>query len=238
MNTVLFDLDGTVLPLDTDEFVSIYFSEMEKAFKGFKDQNQIVKKIWSATNDMIESTDERTNEQVFMDSFKKLVEEDFEKYIEVFDKFYDEGYLKTEKSVKDKKNIFMKRSIQLLKDKGYTLALATNPIFPKKAVYHRIVWGGFNPEDFSHITYYENSHYCKPQIKYFEEIMKIINKKPEECLMVGNDVQEDMIVNKIGVKTFLINEYVINRDEKPVKVNYEGNYEKFFEFVEGLPLVK
>ena len=34
--------------------------------------------------------------------------------------------------------------------------------------------------------------------------MQKLNVSPEECLMVGNDVSEDMIAETIGMKVFLI----------------------------------
>lgn len=238
MNTILFDLDGTVLPLDTEHFLDIYFEEMEKAFEEFDDKEHLVNNVWAATGEMVKSTDERTNEQVFMESFDKLTKGRLEDYTEVFDKFYDEGYLNTKVAIKDKDNTWIKKSINLLREKGYTIVIATNPIFPKKAIYHRVKWSGFEPEEFDYIACYENNHYCKPQIKYYEEILKDTNKNPEDCMMVGNDVQEDMIAGKLGIKTFLINNHVINRTGEEVVSDYEGSYEDFYEFVRELPVVK
>ncbi len=132
----------------------------------------------------------------------------------------------------------MRKSIDVLKLKGYQLVLATNPIFPIKAILHRINWAGFAPEEFSYISCFEKNHYCKPQIKFYEEVLSEIGKKPEECLMVGNDVQEDMVVHSLGVKTYLVEDHLIHRTDEPIVVDYRGSYEAFYEFVEKLPEVK
>ncbi len=233
MNTVLLDLDGTVLPLDMDLFMTIYFTEMEKVFNDLPDHEMLVKNIWAATDAAVRNTEKITNEEAFMNTYGQLIVGDLEEHKKRFEAFYDEGFLKAEKSVIE--NEWMQKSIKLLKVKGYNLVLATNPIFPMKAIHHRISWAGFEPSDFSYISSFEKNHYCKPQIKYYEEVLSAIGKKPEECIMVGNDVQEDMIVHKLGVKTYLITEHILHRTDEPIQVDYKGNYEDFFRFVEELP---
>ena len=42
----------------------------------------------------------------------------------------------------------LSRTIQELKEKGYNIILATNPIFPKVATLNRIKWANLNPNDF------------------------------------------------------------------------------------------
>ena len=79
-----------------------------------------------------------------------------------------------------------------------------------------MAWVNLAPQDFELVTYYDNSTYCKPNPKYYEEIFRKIGVKPQECFMVGNSVAEDMIVEKLGVRVFLANEFV----ENPEKVDY------------------
>lgn len=236
INTILLDLDGTVLPLDMDLFMTIYFNEMSKVFNDLPDHEMLVKNVWAATNAAVKNTDKITNEEVFMKAYDELIVGDIEEHKKRFELFYDEGFLKTKKSVIE--NEWIGKSIKLLKEKGYQLVLATNPIFPMKAIHHRIRWAGFEPGDFSYISSFEKNHFCKPQIKFYEEILQAIGKNPEECMMVGNDVQEDMIVGKIGMKTYLINEHLLHRTEDPIHVDHQGNYEAFYQFVEKLPDIK
>lgn len=235
INTILLDLDGTVLPLDMDLFMTIYFNEMSKVFNDLPDHEMLVKNIWAATNAAVKNTEKVTNEEVFMKAYDELIVGDLEEHKKRFELFYDEGFLKTKKSVQE--NEWIRISVKILKEKGYELVLATNPIFPMKAIHHRIRWAGFEPGDFSYISSFERNHYCKPQIKFYEEVLGAIGKRPEECMMVGNDVQEDMVVGKIGIKTYLINEHLLHRTEDPIHVDYQGNYEDFYHFVETLPRI-
>lgn len=235
LNTILFDLDGTLLPINMDNFMKIYFEEMGKALSDLIPPKELITNIWSATEEMINNTEDRTNEEIFMEAFRKKIGRDISEFVKKFDSFYDEGFLKTRDAVDDIPII--RESIKLLKEKGYKMAIATNPLFPKKAILHRISWAGFNPEDFMHITCYEESHYCKPQLKFYEEVLRKINKNSKECMMVGNDVKEDLIAGKLGMQTFLIKDYILNDSDNIIESTYEGTYHDFYQFVKGLPSV-
>ncbi|MDN5276814.1 MAG: hypothetical protein PWR01_779 [Clostridiales bacterium] len=234
VDTFLFDLDGTLLPMDIDEFTVLYFKEMSKVFSDLIEPERLVKYVWAATKDMINNTGQRTNEEVFMESFAKLVGEDkIHIYKDRFDAFYDEGFLNTRKCVRDVP--FMRESVRILKEKGYDVAIATNPLFPRKAIVHRIQWAGFKPGDFIYISCYENNRFCKPNVGFYQEVLRDIGKHPHQCIMVGNDVQEDLVAASLGMKTFLITDYLIHRTDEPIESTYKGSYEDFYKFVKQLP---
>ncbi|WP_105615299.1 HAD family hydrolase [Vallitalea okinawensis] len=233
INTIIFDLDGTLLPMDAELFMSIYFDEMGKHFADLIDPRELINHVWSSTKAMITNLDHKTNEEVFMADFEKRINGDLNIYTQRFDKFYDTLFSKTRQAVSE--NDFIKKSIQLLTEKGYTLAIATNPLFPKKAILQRIEWAGLEASDFSYITHYENNHYCKPQIQFYEEVLQDTNKSADQCMMVGNDVREDLIAGNIGIKTFLIKDHMIHNGEDHIVSDYIGEYQDFYKFVINLP---
>jgi len=236
IDTILFDLDGTLLPLNMQKFTEIYFHEMGYMFKDMMDPKQLVKHVWTATEEMVRNSEYRTNEEVFMDKFEQLVGGDISRYKERFDSFYDTLFHKTRESVQSLPLI--RECIEMLKEKNYTLVIATNPLFPRKAIHYRIEWAGLVPKDFVYVTSYEDNHYCKPQLQYYREILDVIGKSPEQCIMVGNDVQEDLIAHKLGLQTFLIKNHMIHRTQEPIESTYEGSYEDFYDFVKGLDAVR
>jgi FMN phosphatase YigB (HAD superfamily) len=132
----------------------------------------------------------------------------------------------------------MKESVKILKDKGYDIIIATNPLFPQKAIHHRVNWAGFNPEEFLYISTFEQNHYCKPQINYYKEVLEHTGKDAKDCIMVGNDVQEDLIASKLGMKTYLITDNLLHRTEEEIQSDYIGTYEDFLNFVKELPHVE
>ena len=44
---------------------------------------------------------------------------------------------------------------------------------------------------------------------------------PEECLMVGNDVEEDLVAGTIGVQTVLVTDCLINTKSLPEKADHK-----------------
>lgn len=236
LNTIIFDLDGTLLPMNLDDFAHIYFKEMGIAFQDMIDPNRLVKNVWTATDVMINNTEYRTNEEVFMEKFKTLIDGDLDVYTQRFNEFYDKGFLKTKVAVSYMPLIV--EAVELLKQKGYQTVLATNPMFPRKAIIHRLNWAGFKEEDFSYITCYENNHYCKPQIQFYEEVLKEAGRTAVECMMVGNDVEEDLVASKLGMQTYLITNHMIKRTEEDICCTHQGTYEDFLKFAQDIKSIK
>jgi FMN phosphatase YigB (HAD superfamily) len=235
IDTILFDLDGTLLPLDMERFIQLYFGEMGQYFADLVEPRQLVRKIWAATNCMVESTDSRTNENVFMEHFGSLIEGDLAIYQERFNTYYEVGFPKTREAVAT--NPAIGAAVKLLKAKGYDLLIATNPIFPEKAIHYRIRWAGFEPEDFSYISSYEHNHFCKPQPHFYREVLQETEKQPEQCLMVGNDAQEDLVAAETGMQTYLITDYLIDRSNGEFSTDYQGTYQDFLVYARQLPPV-
>ena len=126
----------------------------------------------------------------------------------IFLDFYKDNFDKIKEYLKISDTA--KKIIDYLNKKNYKVILATNPIFPIQAVETRMNWVGLKKEDFDYITVFSNSSYCKPNPLYFDEIIKKNNLNPENCIMVGNNVIEDTAAEKVGIKTYLITDYLEN----------------------------
>ena len=111
------------------------------------------------------------------------------------------------------------------------VALATNPIFPATATQSRIRWAGLDPEDFELCTTYENIGFCKPNPAYYMEITRRLGVRPEECLMVGNDVTEDMVAAEIGMQVFLLTDCLINRERKDISMYLHGSFDQLIDLL-------
>ena len=117
---------------------------------------------------------------------------------------------------------------------AYRVALATNPLFPAVATLSRIQWAGLNPEDFELVTTYENSRFCKPNPDYYREILGKLKLDGEECLMVGNDVGEDMIARRLGMKVFLLTDCLINKDNADISQFPNGSFPELLHYIRSL----
>jgi FMN phosphatase YigB (HAD superfamily) len=96
--------------------------------------------------------------------------------------------------------------IQWAKDR-YQLVLATNPFWPVDIVKARMARGKIDHALFTFITHNENMTYCKPNPAYYFELLKKINKSPEECLMIGNDERKDSPAAVAGIDVFILGSY-------------------------------
>ena len=230
IKVVLFDLDGTLLPMDQDLFIQTYFGLLAKKLAplGYE-PNKLIESIWIGTKAMIKNNGNKTNEDVFWDEFAEIYGEEAKKDISHFEEYYKTDFDKVQTSCGY--NEKSKWIVEEIKKLGFKLALATNPIFPSIATKKRIKWAGLNPDDFELFTTYENSNFSKPNIKYYENILLKLNVEAEECLMVGNDVSEDMIVETMGMKVFLLTDCLINRENKDISSIPQGNFEDLLDYI-------
>ncbi len=230
IKTILFDLDGTLLPMDQDVFTKSYFRQLIKKIAplGY-DPEILVDTIWKGTKAMVENDGTRTNEDAFWDCFVERFGENAKKDIPVFEEFYRKEFQEVEKDCG--KNPMAKKTVKWIKEKGFQVALATNPIFPSIATESRIRWAGLEPEDFSIYTTYENSIHSKPNPEYYRDIVKQLNCKAEECMMIGNDVEEDMIAKTLGMKVFLLTDCIINRSNKDIAEYPHGSFQDLMDYI-------
>ena len=60
--------------------------------------------------------------------------------------------------------------------------------------------------------------------------------KPEECLMVGNDVSEDMVTEQLGMKTFLLTDCLINKAGVDISQYPHGGFAELDAYLKELLL--
>lgn len=233
ITTVLFDLDGTLLPMDQDVFVADYFRRIaaKLAPQGY-DPKKLIDTIWRGTGAMVKNDGSKTNEEAFWQLAVSVYGEKILRDKPYFDEFYETEFDKV-KAVCG----FQPAAAQLvhdLKEKGLRVVLATNPIFPARATQWRIGWAGLQPADFEIYTTYENSRYCKPNLNYYRDILAQLQLDPQQCLMVGNDVSEDMVTQKLGMQVFLLTDCLINKTGEDISQYPHGSFAKLLELAKQL----
>jgi FMN phosphatase YigB (HAD superfamily) len=236
INTILFDLDGTLLPMDFDQFMEHYFYHMGRHFDGWIEPKTLAKAILEATEVMITTNDGRSNSDIFMEHFATLIDGDIKQYEEHFGKYYETLFAHVQASTYPSNEMI--EAVQLLTEKGYELVVATNPLFPYRANVHRLSWAGFETNQFVYMSSFEDNNYCKPYPQFYAEVLERIGKRPDECMMVGNDVFDDLPAQKLGIKTYLITDCLINKHNLPNTADHTGSYQDFLTFVKQLPKIK
>ena len=228
---ILFDLDGTLLPMDQERFMKAYFGGLCKklAPHGYEDPKRLVDAIWSGTKSMVMNDGEVSNEQAFWKRFAQIYGEGVYKDLPVFDDFYQNEFDGVQASCGY--NPQSKRLVEDLRAAGVTVVLATNPLFPAIATEKRTRWAGLEPADFLLYTTYENSCHCKPNPDYYRDILNEIGADPADCLMVGNDVGEDMIAATLGMDVFLLTDCLINKAGEDISRYPNGSFAQLRAFL-------
>ena len=195
---VFFDLDGTLLPMDMDEFTMGYFQMLaaKAAPRGYEPKS-LVKGIWHGVSAMVQNDGHCTNEEAFWEDFAKIYGEQALKDKPLFNEFYANEFQNA----------------------------------PSIATQSRIRWTGLEPDEFEFYTTYENIGWCKPNLDYYREVLRRAGVNAQECLMVGNDVGEDMIAADLGMKVFLVKDCLINKSDEDISKYPNGSFAELREYV-------
>lgn len=235
IKNIIFDLDGTLINTLQNEFNKKYFESLSvKLMNQGYDSKLLSFTVMEGISLMLKNDGSKTNEDVFWEHFENKIKIKKEDIISIFNDFYNNEYEQLNICIK-RINISSK-AINILKNKGYNLILATNPLFPKIAIEKRMKWGNINSKYFSYITSYENSSYCKPNINYYKQIIEKNNLKIEETLMFGNDLIEDFVVEKIGISCYIITDNMVNVKHME-ECTKKGDYNEFLSFINSLPQI-
>ena len=233
VTTILFDLDATLLPMEPEMLLKADLRGIGIRLQNYGYDPRMVGKAFDrAIHAMIDNDGKNTNESVFWNCFRETLGSKVEKDIPLVEEIYYSEFQKLKQFCG-----FDPRASQCLaalKDSGYRLILATNPFFPVSIIHSRIRWAGIDPEIFEYITSFVNSSYCKPNPWYYREILDKRNLSAEECLMVGNDVTEDMVAEKVGIKTFLMTDHLLNKENRDIDQWPHGSFPELMNFIREL----
>lgn len=233
LQAVLFDLDATLLPMDQDEFVRAYMKGLvtKLAPHGY-DPQRLIDTVWAGTAAMVKNNGATTNEEAFWRVFCDAFGADARQDEPILDDFYHNefqtiqqicGYTPAAADI-----------VRALTARGVRVALATNPLFPAIATESRMRWAGLAPNDFELYTTYENISYCKPNLDYYREILRRLELDPQACLMVGNDVGDDMVAAELGMWVFLLTDHLINKDGVDIAQFPHGDFADLQAYIDEL----
>lgn len=237
LKTILFDLDGTLAPFMQDEFIKAYFRALLRRLTpmGY-DGEKLTRALWKGTGAMVANTGEETNRQVFWRSFVEDLGVEVLSLESILEDFYQRDFdavsaVLTEQA--DRSGL-----LRTLREKGYGLVLATNPIFPAVAVETRLAWVGLCGEDFDLVTAYENSRHSKPNPDYYRDILAAVGREAGECLMVGNNPVDDMAALQVGMNAYLVTDCIENPGNLPIDQFRRGRFAELEAVLRDLPVVQ
>ena len=230
---ILFDLDGTLLPMVQEAFTNGYFQFLAAKVAPYGyDPRKLVPSLWKGVAAMVKNDGAMTKDQRFWEVFCAAMDRDCRQEEPVFDEFYRTEFHQAKQFTGP--NPLAPALVAAAREKAEKVILATNPIFPRCAQQSRLSWVGLADTDFDWVTDYENSHYCKPNPDYYREILTRFALDPRQCVMIGNDMEEDMQpAAELGMARFLITDCLINPNDRPLDMPH-GTVQDALAWVEGL----
>ncbi len=223
--TLLFDMDGTLIDDSMDLFLPPYFAALTKKVAHLVPAEKLIAQLNASTREMMKNCDPlRTNAQVFAADFFPKIGVPRDILEPLFDDFYrrEYGELRTYVNPVPAARSVLARAIDL----RHPVVIATAPVFPLNALKQRLEWGNLGDFKYRLITDYATMHSSKPNPAYYQEIAKMCQCEPSQCVMVGNEVQMDILpARRAGMKTF----WVTNAGDLPTDVptDWRGTLEDF-----------
>jgi HAD superfamily hydrolase (TIGR01549 family) len=233
LEAALFDLDDTLLRNDMAQFIPRYFSLLSKFARPLFDaQDEFLQHLLAGTQAMIENRDrDRTNREIFWEQFEMRTGLDPGETEAFFDTFYREQFpqLKAVTAVRT----VSRELVDFCVSSGLKVVIATNPLFPRRAVEERLAWAGLpvTDIDFDLVTTYENMHATKPHIAYYREILEAVGIAPAKAVMVGDDWENDIVpASQLGIDTFYIVDGDADVPDPDLLVGY-GTLDLFYDWL-------
>jgi len=231
--TILFDLDGTLVPVDIDFFFKAYVKEVSQRFASIIPPDLFRTALLESTYEMISDLDPGvTNREAFARAFCRRVGLPWHDVWPVFQEFYQNDFGSLRRLVPE--NPHARTVVTKVLQAGWEIVLATNAIFPEIAIRERMRWVNIEDLPWRYITTLDNMHYCKPHLQYYQEILDTLGLDPSRCIMVGNDVEEDIVAGKLGIKTFLVEDFLIERGGSGLRPDGRGRLTDLLPFLAGV----
>ena len=229
---ILFDLDGTLLRANMQKFIPQYIRGLAAHCTELVEPEKFERTLLTIIRELIhtEGDGSMTNEErVYTRMYQELA---------LPKSMMRESLAQLKENSLDELREFVhpiplaKQIVKDCQEKGIPLVLATNPVFPKFMIQARMEWAELEEDSFTYLTSYENSHYCKPHAGYFQAIAKQLGIIPENCLMVGNDLSHDLAAAAVGMKTYLVDTWLVDRGGPEWPCDYRGDHSSLQQFLQ------
>ena len=239
---ICFDLDGTLLPQELEDFLGRYFKALAVSMvKQGAPLDEFKASLNAGTKAMIGHDGGATNCQVYWQTFMSTMEsltgqtlKPQDEWVELFTHFYENEFGLVGADVVPDES--MVGAVQSLAEKGYPLMLTTMPLFPPQAVEWRLKWAGLDAGQFERLTTYENSTSSKPKLTYYAENLAAMGLCGQDVLMVGNNTVEDLAFMKLGADAYVVTDHLLDPVGFDLSQVKHGSAADFLEWVNQLPM--
>lgn len=231
LRAVLFDLDGTLLQVEMQQFIPLYLQDLSSYFAPEIDQVRLQQTMRAAIAALLQPRQgNATNRELFLLALERHLQLPPQQFEHQWQRWFDDrGELLKELTAP---HPLTRALVQMVQQCGCKLVIATNPVFPRSLIDARLRWAGLDNCQFDLVTSYENSCHCKPNRGYFTDILQQLQLPAAEVLMVGNDNHHDTAATKAGIPTFLVDTWLIDRSPDSYPADFRGDHQQLLQFLQ------
>lgn len=204
--TVLFDLDDTLLENSLQGFMPAYLEAWGRFIAPYGNVDQFLRKLLGATRVM--ATQQRpdcTLQEIFEEAFFPIPGIETARFQELAETFYKEVFPSLKTITRPIPGAV--QTVSSAFERGYRVAITTNPFFPRTAIEQRLEWAGL-PVDkypFGLVPSYETMHFTKPDPAFFAEVLAHLGWPEGPVVVVGDDPERDIVSSqRFGLANFWI----------------------------------
>ena len=224
IQAILFELEGTLINMDTADFMRNYLGILAPRFAHLISPDKFSKQLLkSMETSQSEPKPGQTNMQTFYDDFSKATGHSFQILRPLFEAFYESDFPALRCLVQA-----IPQGVKVVEyaiQQGFLTALASNPVLPLCAMQENVRWAGLMPEQFKVIPALDNFHFFKSQLGFYQEIAESLGVTPESCLLVSGQPQ-DILCQRLGMKMFFV-----GPRESEDQAEYAGNLDDLLRLI-------
>ena len=204
--TLLLDLDETLLDSNIDVFVPAYLKKLAGFLANRVDPQRLIKELLFGRSLMFQNErPDLTLDDVFSRHFYPTLGVDRAELKPELDRFYADIFPSLKEICAPQPAAV--EMVECAFKRGWRVVIATNPVFPRETIEHRLRWANLPPEKypFALVTSMENSHFAKTVPAYYAEILGNLGWPAGPVVMVGDDPIKDIeAATKAGLPVFWI----------------------------------
>ena len=201
---LLLDLDDTLLNSNIEALIPVYFQKLVGHLNGSVVPEQAFRELIVGIRAMYASQNPlRTLEQLFNDGFYPSLGVTREALSPVIEDFYDNIFPTLQHLTSPRPDAIA--FVEWAFSRGWKVSVATDPLFPRKAILHRLRWAELPLEKypFRLVSDFETFHFAKTSNSFYPEFLLRLGWEGEPVVMVGDSLDRDIFpAQKAGLPVF------------------------------------
>ncbi len=231
IKAVLLDLDNTLLVNPNESFVKAYLALADDYLGKLWDRQDVSRLFWGFVSGLRDEQRDirQTNSQWIVNTLASQIGLPLDVIQHNLASFYTDVYPQLVACVRLLPSA--QKLLKTIRQQGLKVVIATNPLYATDGILQRLSWAGLSAElsEYDWVTTADNMHFIKPSLAYYAEILARVGVEPDEALMVGDSVENDIIpARTLGLMT-----YYVGTDSLAVTVDGQGTLEHFEQLLQN-----